>query len=95
MFPGVLPSTCPSQLITPTIPPSTKHPYAATPHQSRPILDLLHTTAVGSRVGPRAVPPEPGDDEAEGLGSKWEEEDEELGEESRGRKLLSFPWVEC
>ena len=33
---------------------------------TRPILGFLHTTAVGSRVGPRAKPQELGDEELEG-----------------------------
>jgi len=30
---------------------------------TRAVLDLLRTTKVGSRVGPRAVPPKPGEGE--------------------------------
>ena len=29
-----------------------------------PVLDILHTTGVGSRVGPRAAPTKTGDEEA-------------------------------
>ena len=46
------------------------------------VLDFLLTTGVGSRVGPRAVQPETGDEEAEGHGSKEMAEDGELGGEA-------------
>jgi len=48
---------------------------------TRPILDFLHTTAVGSRVGPRAKPPEPGDEEAEGKDKQLESEMDDSGGE--------------
>ena len=47
---------------------------------TRPVLDFLHTIVVGSRVGPRTVPPEPVDGEAKGHGRKDESEEELEGE---------------
>ena len=47
---------------------------------TQPILDFLHTTGVGSRMGPRTVPPEPGGEEVEERRSKEETEAEELND---------------
>jgi len=45
---------------------------------TRPVLDFLHTTGVGSMVGPKAAPPKPGDEEAEERRSSGEARDEGL-----------------
>ena len=41
---------------------------------TRAVLDFLRTTKVGSRVGPRAVPPKPGEDEEAAQGGAGEAE---------------------